>query len=40
MIKKWMPQYQGKPMPHKSYFGFTIGGGCKAGYCKKRGIKK
>lgn len=21
---------------HKSYFGFTIGGGCKAGYCKKR----
>lgn len=25
---------------HKSYFGFTISGGCKAGYCKKRGIKK
>jgi hypothetical protein len=25
---------------HKSYFGFNIGGGCKAGYCKKRGIKK
>ena len=25
---------------HKSYFGFSIGGGCKAGYCKKRGIKK
>lgn len=25
---------------HKSYFGFTIGGGCKAGYCKKRGRKK
>lgn len=21
---------------HKSYFGFSIGGGCKAGYCKKR----
>ena len=26
-------------LAHKSYFGFSIGGGCKAGYCKKRGIK-
>lgn len=25
---------------HKSYFGFSIGGGCKAGYCKKRGYKE
>lgn len=24
----------------KSYLGFSIGGGCKVGYCKKRGIKK
>lgn len=24
----------------KSYLGFSIGGGCKVGYCKKRSRKK
>lgn len=38
--KYWEPAHKSWEPAHKSYFGFTIGGGCKAGYCKKRGIKK